>query len=188
MMTIDQFSTTCVTNKNRVVILRLLSPEDVEESRRYINQISTEDTYIGFSGEQLTSEEEQKYIQDSVHAMTKGDSLHLVAEFEGRIVAMCDARRDLSLKKRSAHIAQFGLTVAQDFRGEGLGEAILSRTIALLPDYISGISVLKLGVFGPNQVAQSLYRKLGFQEYGRLPKGILYRDEFVDHVFMYKSI
>ena len=52
--------------------------------------------------------------------MTKGDSLHLVAEFEGRIVAMCDARRDLSLKN-GALTLQFGLTVAQDFRGEGWG-------------------------------------------------------------------
>lgn len=176
------------TKKNRTVTIRLLALEDSEQSRTYINQISTEDTYIGFSGEQLTTEEELNYIQDSLKSMSDGDSLHVVAVFEGKIVAMCDARRDLSLKKRSAHIAQLGLTVAKDFRGEGLGESILRLTIDLLPTYLPTIRLLKLGVFSPNQAGIALYKKLGFTQYGVLPRSILYRGEFVDHILMSRSL
>ena len=187
-MNASALPTTFTTKKNRVVTFRLLALEDTEQSRIYINQISAEDTYIGFSGEQLTAEEELSYIQDCVKSMNEGNSLHILAQFEGKIVAMCDARRDLSLKKRSAHIAQFGLTVARDFRGEGLGEAILKLTIETLPLYIKDIRLLKLSVFGLNEVALALYRKLGFQQHGVLPGGILYRGQFVDHFLMSRTI
>jgi len=33
-----------------------------------------------------------------------------------------------------------------------------------------------------------LYERLGYQEYGRLPGGIMYRGEYVDRVSMYKRI
>ncbi len=187
-MTSISLPSSFVTKKNRSVTIRLLTLEDSEQSRAYINQISTEDTFIGFSGEQLTPEEELKYIQDSVQSMLEGNSLHLVAELDGKIVAMCDARRDMSLKKRSAHIAQFGLTVAKEFRGEGLGETILKLTIELLPIYIKDIRLLKLSVFGPNEVALALYQKLGFQQYGVLSGGIFFHDQFVDHILMSRPL
>ncbi|MBP9781175.1 GNAT family N-acetyltransferase [Candidatus Woesebacteria bacterium] len=176
------------TKKNRTVTIRLLTLEDSEQSREYINQISAEDTFIGFSGEQLTADQELDYIKESIASMNEGNSLHLVAEFEGKIVAMCDARRDMSLKKRSAHIAQFGLTVTREFRGEGLGEAILKLTIDILPTYITNIRLLKLSTFGPNEVALALYQKLGFQQYGVLSGGIFFHDQFVDHILMSRPL
>ena len=177
-----------VTKKNRAVTIRPLTLEDSERSREYINQISAEDTFISFSGEQLTAEQELKYIQDSIASMNEGNSLHLLAEFEGKVVAACDARRVLGLKTRSAHIAQFGLTVAREFRGEGLGEAIFRLAIDLIPTYLPNIRLLKLGVFSPNQAGVALYKKLGFTQYGVLPGGILYRGKFVDHILMCKTL
>ena len=176
------------TKKNRTVTIRLLTLEDSEQSREYINQISAEDTFIGFSGEQLTADQELDYIKESIASMNEGNSLHLLAGFEGKIVAMCDARRDMSLKKRSAHIAQFGLTVTREFRGEGLGEAILKLTIDILPTYITNIRLLKLSTFGPNEVALALYQKLGFQQYGVLSGGIFFHGQFVDHILMSRPI
>jgi len=177
-----------ITKKNRTVSIRPLTLEDSERSRDYINQISAEDTFISFSGEQLTAEQELDYIQNSIASMNEGNSLHLLAEFEGKVVAVCDARRVLSLKTRSAHIAQFGLTVAREFRSEGLGEAIFRLAIDLVPVYMPNIRLLKLGVFSPNQAGIALYRKLGFTQYGVLPGGILYRGKFVDHILMCKTL
>jgi len=177
-----------VTKKNRTVTIRLLTLEDSEQSREYINQISTEDTFIGFSGEQLSADQELDYIKEGIASMNEGNSLHLLAEFEGKIVAMCDARRDMSLKKRSEHIAQLGLTVAKEFRGEGLGEAIFRLAIDLIPYYLPNIRLLKLGVFSPNQAGIALYQKLGFNQYGILAGGILYRGAFVDHILMSREL
>lgn len=171
-----------------MVTFRLLTQADAEQSRAYINAISAEDTFIGFSGEQLTEEEERSYIKSCVDSMANKDSLHVVAEFEDAIVSMCDARRDQELKHRSAHIAKLGLTVAKDFRGEGIGEALLKQVISLLPESIPNLRLLKLGVFAQNQPAIALYQKLGFQQYGQLPEGLLFHGEYIDHLLMYKTI
>lgn len=181
-------NTTFLTKKNRSVKLRLLEESDVESRLMYINEISAEDTYIGLSGEQLSFKDEKEYVLNGVKALSDGNELHLVAVFENKIVAVCDARMDLSLKKRSAHIAQLGLTVAKDFRGEGLGEKMMRQTIELIPEYLPDIKLLKLGVFAQNTVAIALYTKLGFKQYGMLPGGVLYRDQYIDHILMYKKV
>lgn len=111
----------------------------------------------------------------------------MVAIFENQIVAVCDARRDLSLKKQSVHIAQLGLTVAQDFRGEGLGEKMMGQTIELIPEYLPDIKLLNLSVFAENIAAIALYTKLGFQQYGVLPEGVYYQGQFIDHILMYRK-
>lgn len=33
-----------------------------------------------------------------------------------------------------------------------------------------------------------MYKQFGFTEYGRLPRGYLHRDQFVDQILMYKNI
>lgn len=177
-----------ISKKNRKVELRLQEERDIESLRTYINTLSAENTYIGFSGEQLSYEDEKEYVLNGVKAMRGGDELHLVAVFENKIVAVCDARRDVSLKKRSAHIAQLGLTVAKDFRGEGLGEKILTLAIESIPVYLPDIKLLKLGVFADNQPAIALYKKLGFEQYGVLPGGVYYRGALMDHIFMYRKV
>jgi len=181
-------NTTFLTKKNRSVELRLLVESDVESSLKYINTISAEDTFISFSGEHLSIEDEREYVLNGVKALKNGDELHLVAIFENQIVAVCDARRDLSLKKRSAHIAQLGLTVAKDFRGEGLGKKMMTQTIELIPEYLPDIKLLKLSVFTENTAAIALYNKLGFRQYGLLTGGVYYRGQYIDHILMYRSL
>ena len=53
---------------------------------------------------------------------------------------------------------------------------------------LKGLKIIDLGVFGNNPVARNLYKKMGFIEYGNLPKGILHKDKLVDHIYMYKEI
>ena len=50
---------------------------------------------------------------------------------------------------------------------------------------VSGIKIIRLNVFGGNEQAIHLYEKLGFEEAGRIPGGILFRDNYIDNIFMY---
>jgi len=45
-----------------------------------------------------------------------------------------------------------------------------------------------LEVYGTNKVAQSLYQKMNFVEYGRLPSGIVRNNSFEDTILMYKNV
>jgi ribosomal protein S18 acetylase RimI-like enzyme len=50
-----------------------------------------------------------------------------------------------------------------------------------------GVEILYLEVYGISP-AMRLYERLGYREYGRLPRGIKYRGEYVECVSMYKPI
>ena len=63
-------------------------------------------------------------------------------------------------------------------------ETVISKCIASLPR----LKIITLSVFGNNTIAFELYKKLGFTEYGRLPGAILHREQFVDHVYMYRNV
>ena len=89
------------------------------------------------------------------------DVLTLVAEDEdGRIVGM------LAAFAHPSGVAELGMSVDADRRGRGIGTALLHASI----DWAraEGLHKLSLEVFPHNEPALSLYRKVGFQEEGRL--------------------
>jgi putative acetyltransferase len=79
------------------------------------------------------------------------------------------------------HVASIGMAVASDWRGKGVGSALMTEAIAWARQM--GVEKLALSVYPDNEAALALYRKFGFQEEGRLTghskKSIGYRDEIV---------
>lgn len=67
------------------------------------------------------------------------------------------------------HRAEFGVSVAKEFWGLGMGQALTTACIecARTAEYIQ----LELNVVADNERAVSMYKKAGFIEYGRNPKG-----------------
>jgi ribosomal protein S18 acetylase RimI-like enzyme len=57
------------------------------------------------------------------------------------------------------------MAVAQEWRGQGVGSALLAAAIDWARE--NGLHKLSLGVFAHNAAAISLYRKFGFVEEGR---------------------
>ena len=91
------------------------------------------------------------------------DVLTLVAEDgSGRIVGM------LAAFAHHAGVAELGMSVDADRRGQGIGTALLQSCI----DWAraEGLHKLSLEVFPHNEAAIALYRKFGFIEEGRRVK------------------
>ena len=113
------------------------------------------------------------------------DARLLVAEIDGEIVGRLSLARDPH--PCSAHVADFGITVAARHRRRGIGTALLGAADAWARD--AGISKLELHVFPHNEAAINLYEKLGYVREGyrtahyRLPDG-----RFVDAVLMAKRL
>lgn len=63
-----------------------------------------------------------------------------------------------------------GMMVAADWRGRGVGTALVAAAIEWAR--AEGLHKLALGVFPHNQAAIALYRKFGFVEEGRLTRHI----------------
>lgn len=179
--------TTFQTKSGKQAKIRYPTGEDVQQFTDYINTLSKEDTFITFSGEQETQESEKKYM-DSVFAdMEKGDKLVIACFIDDRLVGVCDVYRDLRGKKRTRHIAIFGISIAKDFRGEGIGYRMATSLLAEAKK-MNGIKQVILHVYGPNEAAQKLYTKLGFKEAGRIPRNIYFHGEYVDGVTMYLDL
>jgi len=89
---------------------------------------------------------------------------------DGVLVAVADAEIVGSVHvERSRHgFGELGMAVAREWRGRGVGSALLAAAIEWARE--RGLHKLSLAVFAHNVAAIALYRKFGFIEEGRRVK------------------
>ncbi|MEI6326871.1 MAG: GNAT family N-acetyltransferase [Candidatus Roizmanbacteria bacterium] len=179
---------TRTTKSGKEVTLRPPIWGDVQIYLQYINTLSREDTFITFSGEQQTYSQEEKYVKECIDKISKGDMVKLMCFVDGQLAGVCDAVRDVHNRTRQRHCATIGLTVTQEYRGLGLGEILLKECIRESKEKLHRVSILHLDVYSPNLVAQKLYKKVGFVEHSRLPKGVSYKGTYHDLIGMHLQI
>jgi RimJ/RimL family protein N-acetyltransferase len=173
------------SSKGREYIIRYVEAGDVAELHRFINEISAERTFISFQGEEISMEEEEKYVTSQLEKIAQQKAVQLVVQSEGKIVGNADVIPQIRAEN---HIGIFGIIIHKDYRGEGIGKKLMELVLLEVEKNVPDIKMIKLGVLANNPLAQNMYAKFGFQECGRLPKGFRYRDTYVDHIFMYKEV
>lgn len=173
------------THNGTDILVRYARRDDVEILREFINTLSTEQTYITFQGEQVSVEDESRYIEDFLKKTEEHKAVKLLAFHAEELVGVCDiAPRE----KIESHIGVLGLTIKKEWRNKKIGSFLLVKTLEEAQKNISGMTIVVLGVFANNPVAKRLYETMGFKEYGVLPGGIQHKGELVDHIFMYKLV
>ncbi|WP_274557635.1 GNAT family N-acetyltransferase [Streptomyces spiramyceticus] len=110
----------------------------------------------------------------------------LVAEFDGRVVGYIRLVAPTPLAS-NAHVQQIqGLAVAEQARGRGVARALLRAAC----DRARRLGALRitLRVLGHNAPARALYAAEGFVVEGVLPGEFFLQGEYVDDVFMGRSL
>ena len=110
-------------------------------------------------------------VQEGQFLKRKSESeneIELVAVVDGVIVGTAGIE-SVGAKYKVRHRAQFGIGVAKEFWGLGIGQALMNACIECART--AGYIQLELNVVAENQRALSMYRKAGFVEFGRNPKG-----------------
>jgi RimJ/RimL family protein N-acetyltransferase len=167
------------------VLVRYPVPGDVNMMREFINSLSRERTFILFQGEQFSLDDEEQYVAETLDKIARREAVHLLA-FSGDVLI---GSSSIALNTGvSRHVGSFGIVIAQGFRGKGAGAMLMDTLISEAVAQLPGLKMITLQVFGNNATAMHLYRKLGFAEYGRLPGGILHRDQYVDEVHMVRVV
>lgn len=87
----------------------------------------------------------------------------------GGIVAGTAGIKAAGKQYKVRHRAELGISIAQGFWGLGIGRALTEACIESAR--AAGYSQLELAVVAENLRAVTLYKKLGFIEYGRNPRG-----------------
>ena len=178
------FPVSFTTKSGKIATIRPVTIDDVPAETDFINTASREDTFITFSGEQLTEIEERAYIQDCLHRMSKGDLIKLVCIIDGVLAADCTVGRDINTRRRGYHRGTFGLVVRKEYRGDGIGEVLMKITMETAWQKLNGLQIVTLHVLGNNTIAQKLYEKYGFTECGRVKNGYWYHEGYVDDITM----
>jgi len=173
------------TENGLKIVIRYLTNKDVNILRDYINTLSKEQTFITFQGEQVSLKEETEYVNKEIKKIEKNQAVKLLSFHKNKLLAVSD----ITMQERTSdHVGIFGITVAKDFRNKGLGKLLMGLVLKEAVKNIKQLKIVTLGIFDINPIALKMYKKFGFIYYGRLPKGIRYKDQYINHIYMYKNI
>ena len=118
----------------------------------------------------MTAASEAAFLQSKAESEREVEILALV---DGKVVGTAGIEAiGNSVKVR--HRADFGISIARDFWGLGIGTALMNACIDCARK--AGFTQLELQVVEENKQGISLYEKVGFTEYGVNPRGFRTKD------------
>ncbi len=162
----------------REVVLRSIKWEDLDDCVEFINSLVEEGAEILLDAK-VSREEEADWLGKRLARAAKGEIIDVIAEVDGRMVANSE------VEKRSgpmSHVGYIGIGVKADYREIGIGTQIMQ---ALREESKkAGLKILVLDAFATNEAAQALYRKMGFQDAGRIHKAICKNGKYIDLIHM----
>lgn len=161
--------------------IRYPKSDDVRILHRYINNLSKEQTYVSFQGEEISLRKEKEFLDYQLKRIQEKQAVLLILDVDGIVGGVAG----VDLKEHtSSHVGIMGISVAKEFRNKGVGGLFLEKIIDEATKNLSDMKLITLSVFAINKVAIHLYQRFGFNEYGRLPGGIMYQGKYIDQVEM----
>lgn len=111
------------------------------------------------------AEQESAFLDEKTNSENE---IEIVALVDGKIVGLAGIEI-VGAKYKLRHRAEFGICIAKDYWGLGIGKALTSACIQCAKE--AGYVQLELDVVADNERALAMYKSFGFTEYGRNPKG-----------------
>ena len=174
-----------LSSKGNKITVRYPARSDAEQMRDYINTLSKEQTFIRFQGEKVSLGDETKFLNNQLRRIVKKTTVMLLVFCNNKLIGISS----IDMKdKTESHEGVFGISIINEFRGEGIGTILMRLVLEEAERNIPQLRIVTLGIFDGNVKAKSMYEKFGFKEYGRLPKGVLHKGKYIDHIYMYKNI
>lgn len=171
------------SKKGNDVTFRYPTAQDFHDVWSFACDLASEDTFVELFGAPPTEAEEQKWFADVLDAIAKKQSIHL-SVFVNNVFAG-NGRVDRG-KYRHSHVGHMGLSLAPQYREEGIGTELMKSLID--ESRKLGLRLLSLSCFENNPRALHVYEKLGFTRFGTLPGAIAYRGSYINEIHMFLSL
>ena len=151
----------------RACTLRNGTAEDGQALLDLFNLTHTQTDYLLSYPEESTHtvQQEADFLKQKTES---ADEIELLAELDGKVVGSAGISC-VGRKEKIRHRAEFGISVDKAHWGLGIGRALTEGCIECART--AGYVQLELEAVAENKSALALYRSVGFQEYGRNPKG-----------------
>ncbi|MGE5623698.1 MAG: GNAT family N-acetyltransferase [Methanocella sp.] len=104
----------------------------------------------------------------------------LVVEVAGRVVGIGGLHVQTGKRR---HLGTVGISIHDDFQGQGLGRALMTALLDLADNYL-GLRRVQLDTWADNARAIHLYESLGFEVEGRQREAVYRRGEYLDLILM----
>ena len=113
----------------------------------------------------MTAEQESEFLKAKTES---SNAIEILAEIDGVIVGLAgiDSVGD---KHKIRHRADFGISIDRAYWNLGIGTALTKACIECAKK--AGYEQIELNVVAENTAAIALYKKEGFIEFGRNPRG-----------------
>ena len=124
------------------------------------------DYLLSYPDEQRADDEQEARLLAETER--SNNEVELVAVVDGQIVGSAGVMV-VGGRRKVAHRARFGISILKEYWGMGIGRVLMDACIDCARR--ACYAQLELEVVADNERALSLYRRTGFEEYGRNPRG-----------------
>ncbi|MGE3756443.1 MAG: N-acetyltransferase family protein [Pseudobdellovibrionaceae bacterium] len=174
-----------VSKSGSTILVRSATEADASHILSLAKSVIGEEIYQLTSASEfrMTVDDEEKWIRNHLE---NPNHLLLVATLNNEVIGMLDFSN--GHRQRIAHTGEFGMSVAKDFRGQGIGSFLLSSLFEWAKSN-RNLEKINLSVHGNNERAVALYKKMGFEVEGVRKKDLNYGDgKYIDTVLMGKFL
>ena len=181
----DYTEKTFPLKNGKTCLIRRPEAADAERVLRYQKETSGETPYLVVGPEDigLTVEEQAERIQ-RWNASSK--RLRLMAEMDGEFAGVTIVYGS-GVQSRVLHRCSVDITLYQKFCGMGIGTALLRESLTAAK--AAGYEQAELEVVSTNAPAVGLYKKLGFEAVGTMPRALKYQDgTYADFLLMARTL
>jgi ribosomal protein S18 acetylase RimI-like enzyme len=156
-----------------------LGPRDWRDLRAIrLEALRSEPAAYSSSYEETLARSDEHWQQ----RLASDHSVHLLARAQSRPIGMVGGYLGSDEGDESVAVV-FGMYVAREYRGQGIGRSLLSSLIDRLSAFPQ-ICTIRLGVTETQDPARALYESMGFQVIGKTEEGIVVDDRQVDELIM----
>ena len=170
--------------KDHQLFFRSPEEKDAEMLLEYLKTTCGETRFLVKEPEEITMtlEEEVQFIRRQNES---GDSLMILGFLDGEYVGNCSLMGMGASRYR--HRASMGIALFQKYTGMGIGKAMIEKLFSIARE--KKIEQIELEVVADNERAISLYKKMGFEICGTMPRNMKYKDgTYADAFWMMKRL
>lgn len=162
-----KYNKTVILKNNIEVLLRNGTRDDGESVLNVFNKTHEETDYLlSYSDENsFDATKEGEFLEKKIDSPNE---IEIIAIVNDKVVGTAGIEavgRNDKVKRR----VEFGVSILKEYWGVGIGGALLNACIECAKE--AGYVQLELSVVSDNERAIAMYKKAGFIEYGRNPKG-----------------
>ena len=162
-----EYNSTVTLKDGRICILRNGMASDGQALLDVFNLTHEQTDFLLTYPEEhsYTAQQEAAFLQEKTDST---DEIELLAELDGKVVGSAGINC-VGRKEKIRHRAEFGISVDKAYWGLGIGRALTEACVECAKK--AGYVQLELEAVAENRPAIALYESVGFEEYGRNPRG-----------------